>query len=735
MYLARAWVTLTAGAMIAGCSPAMRGGSGGGGDGPLIRRTAHGVPHILADDLHDAGFALAWVQLEDYGGGVVEGMEGARGRLALHEGERRVGSDAVALLRHRVATREWRNLRQDTRDVYAGFAAGINAFIRVHPDRVPEWAVPDFTGIDVLARDVSLSFSAAPHAFNRRIAAAGGAAPLLVRGSDGRWVSSLPVTAAVPGTGDVVDAEAEPASDDIGSNAWALGPARTTSGRSILLRNPHLAWSAGYYEAHVRVPGKLDFYGDFRIGGPFTTIGGFNRALGFSTTNNNSRSHEIYALELDPARADHYRLDGRSRPLIRDTVVVSWRDSLSGGVAVREFWSTEAGPVIARTATHVYVNRATSHGDFRAGEQWLAMMQAGSLEEWRQAMRIHSRTTSNFTYADRDGNILYVWMSGAPILPHPSGGDSLAILATGSDQIWSRRASFDELPQLLNPPGGYVRNENDSPHFTNLAAPLLAPTGYWMEPRSLRLRSQLSLETIANDRIFSLEDVVAAKHTSRILLADRVKGDLLAASASTPGDSLRAAAAAVLAGWDNTARAESRGGVLFETWWNRYRSEMRDRELHAVPWDSISPVGTPRGLADPAVAVDALGRAAREMVERHGALDLAWGDLHRVRRGGVDLPAAGCGGAIGCFRVMSFAAAADGKRVVNSGDGWVIAVEFGDEPRAYSILAYGQSPDSTSPYHASQAAMFARGEMKPVYWSESAIARAAVRTYRPGIAR
>jgi hypothetical protein len=116
----------------------------------------------------------------------------------------------------------------------------------------------------------------------------------------------------------------------------------------------------------------------------------------------------------------------------------------------------------------VYVHRPANLGDFRAGEQWLEMMKATSLDEWRDAMRIQARTTSNFTYADRDGNIFYAWVSAAPRLPHPSGGDTLAILATRTDQVWTHLIPFDSLPQLLNPPGGYVRNENDSPHYTNM---------------------------------------------------------------------------------------------------------------------------------------------------------------------------------------------------------------------------------------------------------------------------
>src|SRR4029077_18646330 len=94
--------------------------------------------------------------------------------------------------------------------------------------------------------------------------------------------------------GDEGDEKSDP---DEGSNAWAFAPSRTTPGKAILLRNPHLAWTAGYYEAHMTVPGVIDFYGDFRIGGPLIVIGGFNRDLGFATTNSNSGDlTEIYAL-------------------------------------------------------------------------------------------------------------------------------------------------------------------------------------------------------------------------------------------------------------------------------------------------------------------------------------------------------------------------------------------------------------------------------------------------------
>jgi acyl-homoserine-lactone acylase len=315
-----------------------------------------------------------------------------------------------------------------------------------------------------------------------------------------------------------------------------------------------------------------------------------------------------------------------------------------------------------------------------------------------------------------------VWVSAAPLLPHPAGGDSLAILATRSDQVWSRVAPFDSLPQLLNPPGGYVRNENDSPHYTNLNRILPDTFPFWVEAPRLRLRSQHGLELLHNDRVFSLEDVVEAKHSMRMLLADRVKDDLIAAvrTATTDADLLRAAA--LLEEWDNTVAADSRGGVLFEAWWDRYRALARG-ELHAVEWSAAEPATTPRGLARSDLAAQAFEAAVYETARVFGGYDVAWGDVHRVRRGSVDVPVGGCGGALGCFRVLSFGTAADGRRVANGGDGWVLAVEFGEQPRAFSVLAYGQSPDPRSPYHADQAAMFAAGRMKPVRWTEQDRAR------------
>nr|MBA3887154.1 penicillin acylase family protein [Acidobacteriota bacterium] len=370
--------------------------------------------------------------------------------------------------------------------------------------------------------------------------------------------------------------------------------------------------------------------------------------------------------------------------------------------------------------------------EFRAGEQFLRLMRASSLAEWKDAMRMRALVSQNYTYADRAGNILVLWNASLPLLPHQAGGDS-AVTVTSLRDVWTQYLPFDALPRALNPRGGYVQNANDSPHFANVREPVNLVNPYPnVEPPMLRLRSQRSLQLVDNNRRVTLEDVVKMKHDYRMLLAERVKPDLLKSVGGTRPQGPVADALRLLERWDDTVAPDSRGAVLFEIWWSRYAQERDEAAQFAVPWSEADPLKTPRGLADPVRAVDSFQWAVEETVRRHGAVDVAWGDVHRVRRGGVDVPVGGCPGRLGCFRVLGFTRDADGRYAATTGDGWVLAVEFAEEPRAYSVLAYGQSAKADSPWHADQAAMFARGEMKRVAFSERDVDRQAITRYRPG---
>lgn len=741
----------------------------------IIRRTDYGVPHIFADNIEAAGFAMGYVQMEDYGNRILEGLLRARGEWAKYnELERNtlkhaIDSDAANRQSYARAVETWHLLETDTRDIMKGFAKGVNHYIQLNPDKLEDWAQPFFTGYDVHARGITGPSSASIKKFmdafeqkkldssvslhnNSSQRPEYGTMAISSEETSPEGMNMLPNLENAKTVWARLAARAEEEHTDVGSNVWALAPSRTKSGNAILVRNPHLSWDAGYYEAHIVVPGKLNFYGDYRLGGSLGIIGGFNERLGWATTNNNPKQHEIYALKADPNHPDNYLLDGASLSLEKETVKVEYKKGKRLARETREFLSTPFGPVIHQEDGIIYVIKSSRDGVFQMEEQFFRMMKAQNLEEWKNAMNMRARTSSNLTYADADGNIFYVWNGSVPNLPHQSGGDTLAIHVSSANQIWNRLVDWEDLPQLENPEGGYVRNENDPFHFTNLNEILDANDfpDYFPDPQ-LRLRSQYSLELIDNEKKFSLEDIVELKHSMGMILADRVKSDLIVAVRSTNPTGEIADAIQLMEEWDNTAARKSRGGVLYKTWWERYVEQSdpdnkyesspesvgfsaKAEDLFTEPWSPQRPTETPNGLANPELAVEAFKWAVTEAKDRYGAWDIEWGEVHRARIGDKDFAVGGCTGLLGCFRVLWYNKDPEDeqKLVVQGGDGWVLAIEFGDIPRAYSVLAYGQSDNEESPHFNDQLELFTNNEMKRVVYTQEDIMKQIIREYRPG---
>ena len=683
-----------------------------------ITRTDYGVPHIKGENLKAMAFGMAWCQMEDYGSRVAESLVAARGIAAMVFADPAlIESDFWRKRSYNRAVETYHRLHQDTRDVLEGFAAGVTAYIQSHPEEFAEWPVLVFTGHDVSALTIGGPNRGLIRRFMREL-------QQQEEGSD------------PPGT---------EVSED-GSNSWAFAPNRTTTGNAILLRNPHLSWEAGYYEAHLIVPGVINFYGDIRIGGAFAIIGGFNKHLGWATTNNTPDLDEIYELTLDRNRTDHFLFDGASIAIRRVPVEIEYVDKKGRlAVEVREHLETPIGPVFHSSESSIFVLRSSNDGEYRRGEQYLRMMQAANLDEWKTAMRMQAISSSNYTYADADGNILLVWNAKLPELPHEAQ-ETESIQAQRSSDIWTHLVPWERLPQVLNPEGGYVQNSNDPPYYTNLNV-YLDPSEYPMhlpEPR-LRLRTQNSLQLIHTEDKLSLEDVVALKHNMKMLLADRVKEDLVKAVRASDPSAEVGEAIQLIEDWDNTVSAKSKGSVLFEAWWQEYVQALKEivtsdenqaspqgeNNAFLHPWSAEEPMGTPHGLAYPELAAEVFPLAMESVRSRWGSWDVEWGEVHRVRRGDVDVPVGGGSGGMGCFRVLSFGTAEDGKRVANRGDGWVLAVEFSNPPRAYSILAYGQSSREDSPHFNDQAEMFARNEMKRVAFTSQDIKEHSIRRYKP----
>lgn len=679
----------------------------------VIRRTEYGVPHILARSPKAMGFGLAYAQAEDHMEKIARLIITAKGELSKNFGynDRNLESD-FRQLQYRIPQRAqetYNYLDPEWRDVTEGYALGLNYYIEKHRADLPEWVQP-VSQYDVAAHGLS---GVARFALDR-----GG----VVR----KFLAKME-----KGEDAIADED-----ESTGSNMWAFAPGRTQSGNAILMGNPHQPWSdvATYYEAHVTVPGVINFYGSTFIGRPVLTTG-FNENLGWTHTVNYPDIEEIYAIPRDPSDSKSFILDGKSQPMTTEIASVEFYEDGELLKENRLFWYTPMGPVVYKDREFVYVHRPVAYFDFRYYSQWYRLGKAREFGEWRAIFDELVMPMFNTGYADREGNIYYLWTGAIPKLPLGSHADE-AVPVTTSDEIWTQVHTIDELPQLFNPKGGYIMNSNSAPYHTNLNE-VLDPAhypDYFPKPR-YSLRSQHSTALIHNDTKFSLEDVVKLKFDERSFTAERIKDDLLAALNSAELNADEKLGVEVLTAWDDTTARESRGGVLFQVWLNHYRKGgSAEDKLFATVWDFDNPMTTPDGLANPARAVEAYKVAVAEVLEKHGALDVPWGDVHRLRFGdNVDLPLGGADNDMGSFRIIRYREADDNKRVAYSGDSWVFAVEFGEEqPKAYSVVAYSESSREDSPNFADQAALFADEKMKRVAFTEDEIEAALVKSYRPG---
>ena len=101
----------------------------------------------------------------------------------------------------------------------------------------------------------------------------------------------------------------------------------------------------------------------------------------------------------------------------------------------------------------------------------------------------------------------------------------------------------------------------------------------------------------------------------------------------------------------------------------------------------------------------------------HGAVDVPYGEVHRVRYAGQDRAAnlGECGD--GGFWCGWFGASdAAGHRKLQGGATYITATEFGERVRARGLLAYGNATQPGSPWIGDQLELFGRGELRELYF-------------------
>jgi penicillin amidase len=671
-----------------------------------IYRDSYGVPHIYGRTDANCVFGFAYAQAEDNFWQLEDNLLRSVGRASEIYGEKTFSDDRLVHILDipHLAQEEYRRSPVHMRRLYDAFADGLNFFLSRNPKvrprllkRFEPWYPLALVRFKYYQNEMLLSTGLRPEEVKSALQAHG------------------PNTA-------------------FGSNAWAIGPARSASGNAMLFINPHVSFFGmdQYCEAHLHSEEGWDFSGLSRFGFVLPYMG-HNGALGWAQTDNFPDTSDLYMETFADAKNPlAYRYAAGTRMATQHTASV--RVMTATGTETRRVTikRTHHGPILAWREGKALAVRMAKLEEGGWFAQWYAMGKATSLNAFKQALAQGAIAGMNIVYADRKGNILYVY-NGAIPRRSPKFDWSQPVDGSDPETEWQGYHTLAELPQVLNPPAGFLQNCNSTPFATTTEGnpdPRAHPR-YMVGAEQDTARARNSRRLLTSRVKFGFEDWARAAFDTYVPEAD-VQIPFLVEDWTTlkQTDAGRAgkvaAAVAELKAWDRHSTITSRSMTLFMFWadWLYGRLAAKDPD----PWVRI------RSLED----------GLRELQTTYGTSAVAWGEVNRLQRVHTSgqqpfddrkscWPVPGSKGWTGIlFSFQGNSYEGLKRRYGVAGNSFVSVVEFGPTVQARSLLVFGQSADPSSPHYLDQAPLYSRSRFKPAWFSHAEIKAHTERSYHPG---
>ena len=687
-----------------------------------IVRDDWGIPHVYGRSDADAVFGVMYAQAEDDFNRVETNYITSMGRAAEHEGESAIfrdlrmklfiNPDSMKAMYAR--SPEWLKALMDA------YADGLNFYLYKHPQVKPK----------VIARFepwMALTFS---------------------EGSIGGDIErvSIPQLRAfytntpAPRTGDEHDAFEEPR----GSNGIAIAPQNTVNRRALLLINPHTSF---FFRAEAQMVSQegLNAYGAITWG-QFFIYQGFNDRAGWMHTSSSVDNIDEYVEDVVRRNGKlFYRYGSEERPVHLSRIVVPYR-AANGGMATREFttYRTHHGPIV-RAQDGKWVAVALMEEPLKALQQSYLRTKARNLAEYRKSMELHTNSSNNTLFADADGNIAYMHSN---FIPRRDTSFDWDRPVPGSDPRteWRGVFSFDESPNVVNPPNGWVYNTNNWPYSAaGPHSPKRSDYPAYVDAGSENARGLHAIRVLENRKDFTIPSLIEAAYDEYLTAFEVMVPPLLrdydALPATDPLKQQLAGQIAVLRAWDYRWSDHSIPTTLAIYW----GEELQRSIARAATQARMSSYDYAIRRATPAERFRALQVASDTLTAHFGTWRTPWGHINRFQRLTGDIvqqfsdtapsipvpfPSARWG-SLASFGARPYP---NTKRWYGtSGNSFVAVVEFGrDSVRARAVTAGGLNSEPASKHFNDQAIRYATGDLRPVYFYRSQLAGHIEREYHPG---
>lgn len=366
------------------------------------------------------------------------------------------------------------------------------------------------------------------------------------------------------------------------SNCYILGRDKLVDGGSILVNGPQFGWFNPSYVYSVGMHGAgIDVVGNTPFGYPMIMFG-HNKTIAWGSTWGASDIVDLFVEQLNPDDPGQYRYKGEYIDLLHRVETIEVRGA---GDVVFDVYRSVHGPVIHADidAGVVYAkHRAWDGGELNTLLAWLRATWAPDFVSWKSEAE-KSAINVNMYFADVDGNIGF--FHGGQFPRRVAGHDNRFPVNGDGSMDWQGRQPVDVAnPHVLNPASGFLANWNNKPGHG-----VMNPD-FFFYSWSAADRVDFLNDVLASRSKFTADEAWAVIESSAYADVNaRYFLPLIDNSAAKAEDPRLREANDILQNWDGQSRDADADGYYDEAATAIFRTFVA-RLVHSVLADDLGPV-------------------------------------------------------------------------------------------------------------------------------------------------
>lgn len=519
------------------------------------------------------------------------------------------------------------------------------------------------------------------------------------------------------------------------SNNWVISGKRTADGKPILANDPHLRPSQPpiWYLVNLSAP-NVHVSGVTFPGSPGVVLG-HNENIAWGATNVGPDVQDLYLETFDAKDSLKYKTpSGWETATVRREEIKVRKSAVAAETEteILEVVTTRNGVIFAEDSGKKYALKWTMFDAKQTTfDAFHFINRAKNWDEYKNALKRYGGAMQNFVYADVQGNI--GWYAAGKIPIRRSGDGSTVYDGAKSDGDWTGFIPFMELPNLYNPPNGFIVTANQR----------IVGTSYKYHDFISRIFVPYRAKRIEN--LINANPKMTMDATSDIqmdifsILNERFAREIVKEKAAS-GETLR-----LFEGWDGRMSADSKAALVAD----EIRIAFRNRILkNAVGEDRAKKMRwanegnfinkilaqkpknwLPKEFANYADLLKVSEKDALEnLKKRLGANEAkwTWGEAYKIR---FSHPLVGVPFIGAQFAVPVLPSQGSGGLAATPNVGASVSMRFIASPGNWDatrhVITTGESGNPNSPNWADQLQMWYRGQTPIFPFSTSAVEKAA----------